>query len=48
MGMGASDMDLTAFVARQCDLVSKADPFKDGPKLMETIRPFSQDIENKI
>jgi hypothetical protein len=48
MGMSATDTYFMAFIARQGDLVSKADTLEDGPKLMKTIRPFSQNIENKI
>ena len=48
MGMGAADAYLIAFIARQGDLVSKADTLKDGTKLMKTIGPFSQNIEDKI
>jgi hypothetical protein len=48
MGMGAADAYFIGFITRQGDLVSKADTLENGPKLMETIGPFSQNIENKI
>jgi len=48
MGMGATDTYFIAFIARQGDLVGKADALEDGTKFMKTIGPFSQNIENKI
>ena len=48
MGMSATDTYFIALIAGQGDLVSQADALEDGPKLMKTIRPFSQNIENKI
>ncbi len=48
MGMSAPNAYFAALMAGQRDLVSKADTLEDGPKLVKTIRPFSQNIENKI
>jgi len=48
MGMRATDAYLMGVIRRQDDLVSKADTLEDGLKLMKTIRPFSQNIEDKV
>ena len=40
MGMGATDAYFIAFIARQGDLVSKADTLENGPEAHENHQAF--------
>jgi hypothetical protein len=48
MGMVAKDTYFIDLIAGQRDLVSQADALENGPEFMITIRPFGQNIENKV